>query len=93
MVARPTSIAEAREQLPTLVHQAELGVPTTLTRRGKPVAVLVSTSAYARLTGQQRGFFDVLDELRATPDFAALDLAGALDHLRDPAAGREPVLP
>ena len=51
MVARSTSIAEAREQLPTLVHQAELGAPTTLTRRGKPVAVLVSTSAYARLTG------------------------------------------
>ncbi len=93
MVARTTSIAEAREQLPTLVHQAELGAPTTLTRRGKPVAVLVSTSAYARLTGQGRGFFDILEELRAAPDFAALDLPGALDDVRDPAEGREPVLP
>jgi prevent-host-death family protein len=39
------SIAEARNHLPAIVHDAERGKPIHLTRRGKPVAVLLSIDA------------------------------------------------
>ena len=44
------SIAEARNQLSGLVHEAEQGRPVRLTRRGKSVAVLVSADEYERLS-------------------------------------------
>ena len=37
------SIADARNRLPALVHQAEAGEAVTITRRGKPVAVVISS--------------------------------------------------
>ena len=43
------SIAEAKNNLSGLVHEAEQGHPVRLTRRGKPVAVLISTQQYERL--------------------------------------------
>jgi len=36
------SIAEARSNLPAIVEQAEAGLEIELTRRGKPVAIVVS---------------------------------------------------
>lgn len=47
---RAWSIAEARDHLPSLVHEAEQGGRVSLTRRGKAVAVLISVSEYDRLT-------------------------------------------
>ena len=44
------SIAEAKNNLSGLVHEAEQGHPVRLTRRGKPVAVLISTQQYERLS-------------------------------------------
>ena len=44
------SIAAARNNLSGLVHEAEQGHPVRLTRRGKPVAVLISTEQYERLS-------------------------------------------
>jgi prevent-host-death family protein len=44
------SIAEAKNNLSGLVHEAEQGHPVRLTRRGKPVAVLISTEQYERLS-------------------------------------------
>ena len=46
---REVPITEAKNALSALVHQAEAGTPTRLTRRGKPVAVLLSEEAYHRL--------------------------------------------
>ncbi len=42
-------ISDAKNSLTSLVHQAEAGKPVRLTRRGKPVAVLLSNTAYCRL--------------------------------------------
>jgi prevent-host-death family protein len=50
------SIAEARSRLPTIVDQAEAGREIELTRRGKPVAVVVSCQAIERLRGRRRHF-------------------------------------
>ena len=44
------SIAAAKNNLSGLVHAAEGGRPVRLTRRGKPVAVLISTEQYERLS-------------------------------------------
>jgi prevent-host-death family protein len=52
------SIAEARSQLPRIVNQAESGVEIELTRRGRPVAVLVSHREFERLRGRHLHFRD-----------------------------------
>jgi len=52
------SIAEARSSLPTIVDQAEAGQEIEFTRRGKPVAVVLSLRQLATLRGQRTGFGD-----------------------------------
>jgi prevent-host-death family protein len=56
---REASIREAKSKLTSLIQQAEKGKAVRLTRRGKPVAVIVSDREYERLAaGQQpRGDF------------------------------------
>jgi prevent-host-death family protein len=55
-MSRRYSIAEARSNLPTIVDQAEAGQEIELTRRGKPVAVVVSLREIERLR-HERGRF------------------------------------
>ncbi|HTF16268.1 MAG TPA: type II toxin-antitoxin system Phd/YefM family antitoxin [Burkholderiales bacterium] len=43
------SIAEARQQLPAIVHEAERAGTVRITRRGQVVARLVSEHEYQRL--------------------------------------------
>lgn len=72
------SIAEARTSLPTIVDQAEAGLTVELTRRGKPVAVVVSLREFersrtdrARFGEVYRDFLDthVLKDIGLEPDF------------------------
>jgi prevent-host-death family protein len=50
------SIAEARSNLPTIVDQAEAGMEVELTRRGKPVAAVVSLRQLEKLRGERPRF-------------------------------------
>jgi prevent-host-death family protein len=50
------SIAEARSNLPSIVDQAEAGGQIELTRRGKPVAVVLSLRELERLRGERVPF-------------------------------------
>lgn len=50
------SIADARAHLPAIVGQAEAGVEVELTRRGTPVAAVVSLRALERLRSERRSF-------------------------------------
>ncbi len=43
------SMAQARRRLADLLRQVESGASVTISRRGKPVAVLVSVEIYRRL--------------------------------------------
>lgn len=86
---RAYSIAEARDQLPSLVHDAERGGRVSLTRRGKPVAVLISVSEYERLTAGRTDFLGALVDFRARNNLTELDLGHALDETRDRSPGRE----
>ena len=63
-VARSFSIAEAKNQLSKLVHDAEGGAPIELTRRGEPVAVLLSVSDYKRLTADKAAFWERFAQFR-----------------------------
>jgi len=79
-MSRRYSIAQARSRLPTLIDEAEAGVEVELTRRGQPVAVLVSRREFERLRGKRRHFGDAyqrflethsLDEIGVDNDFGA----------------------
>ena len=69
------SIAEAKTQLTRLISQAELGEAVHITRRGKPVAVLVSESEYARLRQSEthRSFWELIVEMRDDPAFEPIE--------------------
>lgn len=58
------SVAQAKNNLPNLIQQAELGEAVHITRRGHPVAVLLSEREFARLQAPQTGFADFLYEWR-----------------------------
>jgi prevent-host-death family protein len=84
------SIAEARSRLPSIVNQAEAGVEVELTRRGQPVAVLVSRREFERLRGKRVHFGDAYSkflekhsvrEIGVDEDFAA--------SIRDKTTGRK----
>lgn len=57
------SIAEARDKLAKLVRESESG-PVELTRRGRPVAVLVSLAEFERLQGRGENFWQRLVAFR-----------------------------
>jgi prevent-host-death family protein len=86
---RKYSIAEARASLPAIIDQAEAGQEIELTRRGKPVAAVVSVRELARLRGAGGSFASAyrsflekhdLEEAGLDEDFAA--------SLRDKGVGR-----
>lgn len=84
------SIAQARNSLPSIVHEVESGQSIELTRRGKPVAVVMFLRDFRHLTAGRRGFVAAFEAFRATTDprelgFTDEDFAG----LRDRSPGRD----
>lgn len=57
-------IAEAKIQLPRIVQRAESGKEVHTTRRGKPVAELLSMGDYARLTESLQRVVDFAQDKR-----------------------------
>lgn len=58
------SIAEAKNKLPSIIHDVEKGNAVELTRRGKPVAALLSIKEYERLCGKNQAFWSGLMAVR-----------------------------
>lgn len=85
---RQVSIATARSTLPALVHLAEEGQAVEITRRGRPVAVLLSTLAYQHLMARTGDLFEGIMAFRKRHDLRKLRLDAALADLRDPSPGR-----
>lgn len=65
---KSVSIADAKNHLTELLYQAEEGQPVQVTRRGQPVAVLLSETEYERLK---------------TAAAAAVDFAAWAQHWRE----------
>lgn len=82
------TISEAKNKLTAIVHDVEKGPSVKLTRRGRPVAVLLSIAEYEALHGRRPAFWDLLTALRAQAgerDVSDEDFTG----LRDPRPGRK----
>ncbi len=62
------SIAEARDQFATIVHNLEKNSPVEVTRRGKPVAILLSIEAYQRLQSPKTNFGEAYTTFLQTVD-------------------------
>lgn len=76
-VVKRYSIAEARSSLPTIVDQAESGAEVELTRRGKPVAVVISHRQLERLRSDRPRFMDVYGEFLRKHSLKAIGIDGA----------------
>ncbi len=87
---REYSIAEARDHFAEIVRQAEAGDEVRLTRRGRPIAVLMSERRYEGLAGGDQAWWKKLQDWRAqcVRDGVVVD-ADVWDGLRDESPGRE----
>ena len=84
------SIAEAKNTFARLIQQAEAGEAVSITRRGRPVAVLLSTQAYERLLAPKPALDEFLKSWREDMRAAAIPFAESdeFTDLRDNSAGR-----
>jgi antitoxin Phd len=85
------SIAEARDNFPGVVHEAEGGARVVLTRRGKPVAVLLGLDEYERTLKGRRDFWEAYEEFRREFDLEHLgiDPDEIFEGVRDTSPGRD----
>jgi prevent-host-death family protein len=89
-MAKRYSIAEARHNLAAIVHEAERAPAIELTRRGEPVAVLLSIAEYRRLAGKATNFWDAYLVFRNSADLSQLQIGPEVfEGIRDRSAGRE----
>ncbi len=82
------SIAQAKDHLPRIVRAVGRDGAVEITRRGRPVAMLVSTKDYARLQDRRVDFWQALEAFRRD---AGRDIELCEDvfvNLRDPSPGR-----
>ena len=88
-MSKAYSIAEARNQLSRVVHEAEDGAGVELTRRGKPVAVVLSIKEFRRLQGGARPpLWSVVQQ--AVGSFAEVaDSEAVFEGLRSDEGGRD----
>ena len=84
------SIAEARSNLPSIVDQAESGLEVELTRRGKPVAILISPRHLDRLRSVRPRFADAYRAFLTAHSPRDLDLERSfIESVRDKSSGRK----
>jgi len=88
-MARQYSVAHAKNNLPALIHEAELGSPVEITRHGKPVAVILAFAEYNRMLGDRPDLWESIQRFRAEHDLEELDIDTVYRDIRDPAPGRD----
>lgn len=89
-MARKYSVAEARKQLPRLLHEVEDGQAVEITRRGTSVAVVLSLGDYRALSRSGSDFGKNYDTWRRTVNDADIGVEpDYFESLRDKSLGRE----
>ncbi len=90
-MSKSYSIAEARNNLAAIVHELEVTDGIELTRRGTPVAVLISKQEYDRLQPQKASFWQAYKNYAKQVNLAELDMEPSeiFGGLRDRTSGRK----
>ncbi len=85
------SIADARRNLPTIIREVENGKEVELTRRGEPVAMLISAKTFRQLKSTQGGFATAYRKFRETANLIDLNLNPdeLFSDVREETGGRE----
>jgi len=87
------SVAEARQNFARLIRSAERGRAIEITRRGEPVAVLLSAAEYLALTRERPFFVEALAVVRERLGVDDLGIGDEeFEGLRDESPGREVAL-
>jgi prevent-host-death family protein len=88
-MSKSYSVADARAHLPDILDDVEAGKEVQLTRRGRPVAVLLSPERYEALRREHSNFGDAYRAFvgRYAPEDIALE-ADFFDSVRDREPGR-----
>ncbi len=90
MAATRVSVAEARQHFARLITRAQQGKTIEITRRGEPVAVLLSAAEYSAITGESASFIDAVSRVRERLDVDRLGIGDAeFEGLREESPGRE----
>lgn len=90
MAATKVSVAEARQHFARLIKRAQQGKAIEITRRGQPVAVLLSASEYSTLTGERPSFVEATRQIRERLEVDRLDIGDAdFENLREESPGRD----
>ena len=88
-MSKHRSVADARRELPQLLREVEDGAQVQITRRGEPVAVLISLQEYRRLSGRGGGFLEAYQAWEADTEPADRALPeDYFDQIRDRSPGR-----
>jgi prevent-host-death family protein len=56
LMTKRYSLAEARKNLPSILDDAEAGTVVEITRRGKPVALVIGPAEFQQLRGRKPTF-------------------------------------
>jgi prevent-host-death family protein len=90
MAATKVSVAEARQNFARLIKRAQQGRAIEITRRGEPVAVLLSATEYLTLTGERPSFVEAINRVRDRLEVDELGIGDEeFEGLRDESPGRE----
>jgi antitoxin Phd len=88
-VPKQYTIAEARQDLAAIVHEAETSGPVQFTRRGRNVAVLLSQADYEQLVEGRKDFWTAYQAFMAEPGHTDVDIDPLIFHVRDSSPGRD----
>lgn len=84
------TISEAKNRLTSIIHSVEKGPSVKLTRRGRPVAILLSIREYEKLKIKKEGFWNALNAFRHNAEKNDITITGEeFENLRDDSTGRE----
>ncbi len=88
------SIAQTRDNLAAIIHSLEKIKRVEITRRGEPVAVLISKKEFDRMSTPSKGFWERYQEFLSEVDLeeADLDPDEIFKDVRDKSPGRIPDL-
>ena len=84
------SIAQTRDKFASIVHEVEHLSAVEVTRRGKPIAMIISIAEYERLKAGKQNFWDACTEFRESINWDDVDIGPeTFAEVRDRSTGEK----